>query len=481
MSDPRLFPKLSQHQIECAIEAGEILNLADGQTVFREGDASADFYVVLDGKLKITRRGGGAGEVVLVVHEPGQFTGATDLLTGEAVTATGFAVGPTRVVRVPGDRLRELVMACPELRSLLIPIFTERRAAQFAIQTQQQKLAALGKMSAGLAHELNNPASAASRSAQALTHVLGEVESLCCELLNAAMTRAGGDTVPLKKICEIARSAGGELDPLARSDLEQELGDWLELQSVPNPWDSAAALVSAGVRKQHLEPLAATSNGQLPKLLTWLARDIEMHVLCRDLEQSTTRISDLVGAMKSYTYMDRGQAKAPTDLRQGIDTTLTILKHKLKKKAVQVTREYGEVPPVPAFGGELNQVWTNLIDNAIDAVPTGGHIVIRTTCEGNHAFVEVIDDGSGIAPESQSRIFEPFFTTKGVGQGTGLGLDTTYRIVRNHQGDIRFESRPGRTRFMIWLPLQESSGGPDGHDVQARESDPAGSAAVGRV
>jgi len=454
MNQERLFPKLSEYQIECAREAGEEMNLTDGQVIFREGQGAADFYVIVEGKIKVTRRGLGDSEQVLVIHEAGEFTGTTDLLTGEAATATGFALGVARVVRVPVERFRELLMMCPEMRSLLLPALTERRTAEYAINVQQEKLAALGKMSAGLAHELNNPASAARRSAQSLARVLGDVETLCCELLHRVLSKADGDGVALKKICDVAGREGRDLDPLTRSDLEQELGEWLASQAVPDPWDAAAALVAAGLRVADLQPLADRISGEpLAKLLSWIAKDVEMHMLCRELEQSTTRISDLVGAMKSYTYMDRANAKAPTDLHQGIENTLTILKHKLKKKDVKVSKHFGDLPPVPAFGGELNQVWTNLIDNAIDAVPAGGHIDIRTDREQDQAMVCVTDDGPGIPPELRSKVFEPFFTTKGVGEGTGLGLDTTYRIIRNHRGDIHFESRPGETRFTVRLPL----------------------------
>ncbi|HXE53079.1 MAG TPA: ATP-binding protein [Tepidisphaeraceae bacterium] len=478
MNSERLFPKLSQYQIDCCIEAGEELRLRDGEVIFREGIGTADFFVVLEGAIKVTRRADGDHETVLVVHQPGEFTGTTDLLTGEVATATGFAVGPTRVARVPAAKFRDLLLVCPEMRAILLPALTERRTTEYAIEVQQQKLAALGKMSAGLAHELNNPASAARSSAQNLQRLLGDVQGLTCELLHCMFSHATGDGAVLEHICELAGGEPRELDPLTRSDLEQELGSWLEKFDLPEPWEAAAAFISVSIGKDDLAPLEALlDQKRLGRLLTWLARDITMRALCRELEQSTSRISELVCAMKSYSYMDRATAKAPTDLRQGIDTTLTIMKHKLKKKDLIVQRNYAELPPVPAYGGELNQVWTNLIHNAIDAAPPGGHISIRTWRESDQAVVEVKDDGPGIPPELRTRIFEPFFTTKPVGQGTGLGLDMTYRIIRNHHGDIRFESRPGDTRFIVTLPLNEQ-GGSDNGQLQARQPDPARAAAV---
>ena len=449
----KLFPKLNDYQMQCAVEAGEEMHLHDGQVIFREGASRADFFVVLEGKIKVTRLGHG-GEDVLAIHERGDFTGTTDLLTGGAATATGYALGPTRVARVPAEHFNDLILACPEMRNLLIPALTERRNAENAIVTQDQKLAALGKMSAGLAHELNNPAAAARRSAQTLTAALDEVEQLCCDLLNSILAKESKNGVALTEICDLARADANEIDSLTRSDREDELCAWLKGLNVSQPWDAAASLVSAGLTRQLLEPIAANTSPKLAtKLLTWLAKDIEMRLTCRDLQESTGRITEIVGAMKSYTHMDQAQAKSPTDLNQGILATLTILKHKAKKKDLKWEKRFGDVPPVLAFGGELNQVWTNLLDNAIAAAPEGGLIQIHTEREGDQALVEITDNGPGIAPENQPRIFEPFFTTKGVGEGTGLGLDMTYRIVKNHRGDIGFHSRPGETRFTVRLPL----------------------------
>ena len=454
MSDPRLFPKLSDYQISCAKDVGEEMALSDGEVIFREAQGAADFFVVLEGQIKVVRNGDQGQEIFLAMHQPGEFTGTTDLLTGGAATATGFAVGPSRVVRVRAEHFRELLLACPEMRALLLPALTERRTTEYAIEMQQQKLAALGKLSAGLAHELNNPAAAAGRAGQNLTRLLSDVEGLCCGLLQCVMSQTNDNGVKLKTLCEIASGDPPHLDPLTRSDREQEVGEWLADHSVPDAWDAAASLVSAGVTLDKLEAVAKRVTAPyLTKVLTWIAKDVEMRLLCKELEQSTGRITDLVTAMKSYSYMDRAPTKAPTDLRSGIDTTLTILKHKLKKKNVNVNRNYGDLPPVPAFGGDLNQVWTNLIDNAIDAVPKGGHITIRSAKEGDQALVEIEDNGPGIPPELRAKIFEPFFTTKDVGQGTGLGLDTTYRIIRDHRGDIRFDSEPGHTKFRVYLPL----------------------------
>jgi signal transduction histidine kinase len=455
MNDAILFPKLTDYQIECAIEAGEVVSLADGEVIFREGQAADAFYVVLEGKIKVTQKTNG-DDVVLALHEPGEFTGTTELLTGGDATATGWALGPTKVARVPVARFQQLIMACPEMRALLIPVLTERRVTEFRIATQQQKLAALGKLSAGLAHELNNPASAARRSAQNLSRVLGDVEELCCGLLSRVMGDNGNGPA-LKDVCELASRDAEPLDPLDRSDREQELGEWLDSRKVAEPWELAGSLVASGITLADIKPLAGRVRPEdFPKLVSWIAKTVEMRSLCRELEQSTSRMSEIVGAMKSYTHLDQAQAKAPNDLREGLETTLTILKHKIKRKNLSVRKEFGDLPQVPAYGGELNQVWTNLLDNAIDAAPKGGRIEVRTSIEGDLALIEIADNGPGIPADIQSRIFEPFFTTKGVGEGTGLGLDMTYRILKHHDGTIRFDTRPGETRFSVRLPLHEN-------------------------
>jgi signal transduction histidine kinase len=455
MNTEMIFPKLSEYQMQCARDVGEELNLRDGQVIFREGADRADFFVILEGVVKVTRKAA-TGEEVLALHQRGEFMGTTDLLSGEPATATGYALGPARVARVPARRFSELMLACPEMRELMIPALAGRRAMEFASTSQQQKLAALGKLSAGLAHELNNPAAAASRSAQTLTLALNDLESMCCDLLNSMMSKEAPDGVPMEDVCKLARREGKEIDPMIRSDREEEMSAWLSSFKMPEPWEAAASLVSAGLSKAELEPLASRlSTALATKMLAWLAKDVEMRQTCVDLQESTHRISDIVGAMKSYTHMDQAQAKAPTDLHRGIDVTLKILKHKAKQKNITITREYGQLSPVLAFGGELNQVWTNLLDNAIYAAPQGGHIRIRTAREADQAMIEITDDGPGIPPEVRPRIFEPFFTTKGVGEGTGMGLDTTYRIVKDYGGDIRFDSRPGETRFTVRLPLAQ--------------------------
>ena len=256
---------------------------------------------------------------------------------------------------------------------------------------------------------------------------------------------------------EIIESETPELDPIDLSEREDDLADWLEEHNVEEPWSVAATLVATGFTREFFEDFIETLVPEyIGDFLKWLPMDIEMQMLSEDLAISTERISSLVGAMKSYSYMDQANAKSPTDLNKGLVDTLRVMAHKFRKKNIKINKDLGEVPVFGAYGGELNQVWTNLLDNAADAVPdTGGEITLQTSYDETEKCVEinVIDNGSGIPEEHQSRIFEPFFTTKEAGSGTGLGLDITYRIVTaRHGGTIRVLSEPGHTRFQIQLP-----------------------------
>ncbi|MDY7096106.1 MAG: HAMP domain-containing sensor histidine kinase, partial [Acidobacteriota bacterium] len=341
-------------------------------------------------------------------------------------------------------------------------------------ELQQAKLASLGTMAAGLAHELNNPASAARRAAQNLCETLQAFDQDASRLLRQLVFRqvpigsaADGGTAaeegaaagdPFQPIYDVLGAPAPKLDAMSRSEREDELADWLEEEGVEAPWEAADTLVTAGFTQEMLE---AFSEGLVPRhrkdFLTWLPRDVEMRQLAEELAESTRRISELVTAMKAYTYMDRGEEQQEVDLHRGLEDTLTILQHKLRRRSIEVVRSFGELPAVRAYGGELNQVWTNLLDNAIAAVPdAGGRVEIRTRHdqEAGVAQVEIEDNGPGISDQHLDRIFEPFFTTKEVGEGMGLGLDIVHRIVKNrHRGTIDVRSQPGKTLFCVRLPV----------------------------
>ena len=451
-SESVLFPALEEEYLQNLEACGSVLTLSPGEVLFAEGNTAYSFYVVLDGEIKITKQLG-TEEIVITIHRRGEFTGDLTMLTGGICQATARSIDISRVIKF--DDFKELLKSCPQSIDLFIPALAERSKELEVKLREQEKLAALGKLSAGLAHELNNPAAAGRRAAKQLNSAIASLQNnmlslrgkhfspqhrqLLKELQQQAITQINQDT---------------SLSPLEQSDREDALADWLELQGVTNAWELAPSLVAAGVDESQLQTLAREMQSEaFNEALVWLEATLTMNGLVKEVEQSTSRISDLVGAIKNYTYMDRA-ALQEVDLHEGIDNTLKILHHKLKY-GVRVNKEYSaDIPKISAYGSELNQVWTNLIDNAIDAMDGKGELTIRTARENDCLLVEIMDNGAGIPPEIQPRIFEPFFTSKGVGKGSGLGLDISRRIIiQKHKGNIRFESKPGMTKFQVRLPI----------------------------
>jgi signal transduction histidine kinase len=380
------------------------------------------------------------------VHR-GKFLGVDP--TGRESGYSGIAIH-----RIAGGKIVEEWAEADNLEVVQSALELELRRRE---RIEQEKMAALGKLSAGLAHELNNPAAAARRAAEQLREATVEAQLLALDHDGRLSPEVRGGLVGVLR--EAAAGSEVVLDPLSHSDREQELTDWLEERGFGEAWDLAPTLGAAGLDVGRLEKLAAEiDEGEtLAGALEWLGATLRLTDLANQVGQSAGRISDLVRAMKEYTHMDRA-AYAETDVREGLETTLTILEHKLKDAAVE--REYEEdLPRIWSSAGELNQVWTNLIDNAIDAVEGNGNIKVRTSRENDRIIVEVVDDGSGIPEEIHSRIFDPFFTTKEIGEGTGLGLDIVRRIVAGHGGEITFHSEPGETRFTVLLPVNTTQNG----------------------
>ncbi len=434
----------------------ELKILNQGELYSRQGQEVNTLQFVLEGTLQLVRHDYGK-EIGEFRVNKGDITGLLPFSRMKHFGGTIRALVPTRIAELDKSLFPELHQHAPETLQKLVNTMLDRTREFTRLGAQREKLISLGTMSAGLAHELNNPAAAAKRAANNLSEVLQAFDEHSSSLLKPTFFKELTDRDDAFKPIQDALNLNPELDALTRGDLEEDLGDWLTEQDIVDPWEVAATLVSAGYNRELLENFGQQIVPERTKdFLTWLYRDVEMRLLAFELVESTNRISDLVKAMKEYTYMDRGLEQEEVDVHEGIKNTLIILKHKLRKKAITIEKELGELPKVPAYGSELNQVWTNLIVNAIEALPEGGKISIRTWHDetSKAICIEIGDNGPGIPQNIQDRIFEPFFTTKGVNEGTGMGLDIVNRIIsRRHYGTIRFTSEPGNTRFTIRLPV----------------------------
>ena len=433
----------------------ELRILKQGELYSTQGQEVNTLQFVLEGTLQLIRYED-SKEIGEFRVNKGDITGLLPFSRMKHFAGTIRALVPTRIAELNRSLFPELHKHAPETLQKLVNTMLDRTREFTRLGAQREKLISLGTMSAGLAHELNNPAAAAKRAANNLSEVLQAFDEHSSSLLKPAFFKEFNQNDAFNPIQD-ALNLNPDLDVLTRGDLEDDLGDWLAEQNIADPWEVSATLVSGGYNRELLESFSEQIFSEKTKdFLIWLYRDVEMRLLAFELVESTNRISDLVKAMKEYTYMDRGLEQEEIDIHEGIKNTLIILKHKLRKKSIVVEKELSELPKVPAYGSELNQVWTNLIVNAIEALPQGGKIRIRTWHDqtSKAVCIEIGDNGPGIPPNIQDRIFEPFFTTKGVNEGTGMGLDIVNRIItRRHYGTIRFTSEPGNTRFTIRLPL----------------------------
>jgi signal transduction histidine kinase len=411
-------------------------------------------FVILEGQLEL--HGALGGEIATFSMKAGDVTGVLPFSRMTQFKVNGRAVTDSRVLRFPAALFTDLVQKMPELAKRLVGLMSDRIRETTRIEQQRDRLAGLGKLSAGLAHELNNPASAAKRATSQLRDVLKKIKSASLELGRRDLTSV--QRAEIEKLeTSFTQSNEPPPDALTVSDLEDEVDSLLRSHGQDDLWQLAADLARRNIKPEALESLfAALDAGTARAALVRIAASVEIAGLLNEIESSVARISDLVGAIKEYTYMDQAPVQN-VDIVKSLETTLTILNHKLKR-GVTVVRDYQRIPlMVNSFGSELNQVWTNIIDNAIDAMGGQGELRVRTYREDDCVVVEIGDNGPGISPEVKPHIFEPFFTTKGVGEGTGLGLDTVQRIVKKHRGNIQVTSQPGDTRFQVWLPLSEDA------------------------
>ncbi|GHF07599.1 histidine kinase [Streptomyces werraensis] len=456
-----LFEKLTPEQLGRLCEAGRVERYEPG-TVYAEGDPATCFYVMVEGTVVLSRRVGGDDVEVTRTSQRGVYAGAMQAYLGDRVPQVYNnslrVTEPTRFFVLPADTFADIMHDWfPMAVHLLEGLFFGAKSAQQAIG-QRERLLALGSLSAGLTHELNNPAAAAVRATASLRERVGKMRRKLRVISEGAYDRetlAGLIEIQERTAERVAKAP--VLSPLEASDREDLLSDWLDDHGVTEGWRIAPTFVQAGLDTDWLEQVAAAVDEEtLPSAVGWLNYTVETELLMDEIQDSAARISHLVDAAKQYSQLDRAPFQV-ADVHELLDSTLLMLSGKLGR-GIRVVKEYDRtLPRVPAYPAELNQVWTNLVDNAVAAMREAdgeGTLTVRTARENDRLLVEFGDTGPGIPVEIRDRVFDPFFTTKPVGEGTGLGLDISWRIVVNkHHGSLRFESEPGDTRFQVLLPL----------------------------
>jgi signal transduction histidine kinase len=433
---------------------GTVERFRVGEVVARRGEPVHGVYIVLSGHIAHYNDHGGTWHKV-IEWRGGDVTGQLPYSRMKTPSGNSVVEEPTEVLLIPREHMAQLPVACPHVTGELVHLMLDRARVFKSSDLQLEKLASLGKLAAGLAHELNNPASAAARSAGLLTAALGEFE--------AAARLLGATGLDLDERAEVERVRGACMaaastsirTPIEQADREEALADWLADHGADPAY--ADALAATEVKSGSLDELAAALGGdKLGAALRWLAAGCTVQGLARDIERATSRMHKLVIAVKGFTYMDHAAAAEPVDVGKGLTDTLAVLASKARARSASVNIDVpNDLPVITGFGGEVNQVWANLLDNALDAIADGGEVDVAAAREGDHVVVRITDNGPGIPAEVRNRIFDPFFTTKPVGQGTGLGLDIVRRVVDHHQGQVEVASEPGRTEFRVSLPISQ--------------------------
>ena len=442
--------KVPREELEWLVAHGRLESLTPGEMIARKGEPVENLYIILKGRVSHVTDQGGTWRKVVSWGE-GEIAG--QLPYSRLANAPGNSVvdEPTDVLRVPREYLATIPIDCPHVTSALVHVMVDRARAFKSSDLQVEKMASLGKLAAGLAHELNNPASAAARSAQLVSQALVESDDAARELGAARLAPHELEVIERIRTACLASPTTSVLTPIQRADREEAFSDWLMDHDVDD--SLAAALAETELTIAQLDDLASVvPDDKLRVALRWVAAGCSVRSLAREIERAASRVHALVSAVKGFTYMDHSAAPEAVDVAKGLTDTLTVMAGKARGKSVSLEVDVpADLPRVRGFGGELNQIWANLVDNALDAVSVGGRVTVTARPEGDKVVVRVEDNGSGIPSDVKNRIFDPFFTTKGVGKGTGLGLDIVRRLVDTNDGLIDVESEPGRTEFRVVL------------------------------
>jgi len=457
-----------QEQLEWLIANAALQHYAVGDFLFKPGTDVDSLQIILDGLVRSYIQTG-SQERELYVYEAGAILGRLPYSRMKEARAFGEVRKPLVLLALHRDKFRELTQLHYELTEVLVGVMTERNREFTTLQQQNEKLASLGRLSAGLAHELNNPAAAIVRSSQELKKHLNLLPHNFKRVIAMRLSESSIDAVNDRLFARLAEKPTRTLTLMEKTALEDQIVDWLEDHDVADGYDMAENLIEFGFRIEDLEYIAEhTGNEYVAPVIKWVNDNLTTERMVSEMYEAAQRISSLVQSVKRYTYMDRAADKQRVNIHEGIRNTVTMLQHKFKKFNVRFVEQFDEhLPEIEGFPGELNQVWTNLLDNALDAVAerstassaeefrNGGEIIVETCNDGGtFARVSIIDNGSGIPAHILGSIFDPFFTTKSMGQGTGMGLDVVLKIVRRHHADIKVTSKPGRTEFTLCFPIQ---------------------------
>ena len=462
---PTIVQRLREHatlggapvvELEWLAAHGYLRRFATGDYVIRTGQmrATMGLIVVLTGHLVLyVDRGRGGGRRKVAEWRGGEVSGILPYSRTTTAIGDAFVEADTEIWMVDRDHFPEMIRTCPELTAILVHVMLDRARHFTSAELRDEKLVALGKLAAGLAHELNNPASAIVRSVQALGELLDQEESATRALYALGLSEA--QLAGLERVRQACEAAPVQTwTPIERADREDRLATWIAAHG--GDADVAAPLAETALSLEALERLAGVvPESALEVSLTWIARACAVRGLRQEIERGAARVFELVSAVKGFTQMDKSPVAEAVDVGRGLRDTITILRSKAASKSVSLSAEVDPgLPPVQGIAAELNQIWSNLVDNALDAVGPGGRVVVRARAEGRRVVVVVEDDGHGIPPEIRAHIFDPFFSTKDVGKGVGLGLDIARRTIERHDGEIEVESRPGRTVFRVSLPAE---------------------------
>jgi signal transduction histidine kinase len=449
-----LFSALPKRDLERLIGLTKPVHLKAGEILMKEGTPGGSLFLLLDGEFEVTKMSG-QQEVKIALRGPGEVFGEISILDRAPRSATLRATQPSSLLELDQGAFQDVIQSSPQAALALLDTITSRLRNTEAMLRQHEKMAALGTLAAGLAHELNNPAAAIGRSAGQMHELLGKWMEASAEVGLISLTESEQAAIQRFETRMLARDGEHDFDPITRSDLEDELTTWLEGKGLDEAWDYAGWLVEDGWTVPTLdEAIVGIEAGHLKPILRWFTVGVSLFSLSEEIREGAERISSLVGSVKTYAYLDQAPAQL-VDVHKGLEDTLVVLRQKIGP-GIQIERNYAaDLPRIEAHGSELNQVWTNLIDNALDAMGESGKLVLSTHQDGPGIRVTLCDSGPGIPDDILERVFEPFFTTKPPGVGTGLGLHIVYNIVcQRHSGSVRIEEREGMNCFVIELPIE---------------------------